>query len=96
MQGLQEKRRIESEKSKEDERLRLEKQAERDAKTAHWITLGDRPLAEPPCLAEPWTTILRQEYSDARLSALFPDDPERRSRAKDLWGEVLALQNIMA
>lgn len=35
VQGLQEKRRIESEKSKEDERLRLEKQAERDAKTAH-------------------------------------------------------------
>lgn len=44
---------------------------------------------EPPAL--PWSTILREQYSEAGLSALFANDPEKASRAKDLWGEYLAL-----
>lgn len=62
---------------------------ERNRETAFWTTPGLRPLSEPPAL--PWSTVLRQQYSEAGLSALFADDPEKAFTAKDLWGEILAL-----
>lgn len=57
-----------------------------------WTTSGLRPLAEPPILD--WEEFEREHMpSDIRYRALFPDDPEKRSRMKDLDGEYAALNN---
>lgn len=53
---------------------------------------GRKPMGEPPLT--PWSTILREEFSDARLSALFAGECEKAARAKDLWGEYLALDKF--
>lgn len=50
---------------------------------------GRKPMGEPPLML--WSTTLEEEFSDARLSALFAGDREKAERAKDLWGEYLAL-----
>lgn len=53
-------------------------------------TPGLRPLAEPPLLS--WEQFQREYMpSDIRYRALFPDEPEKRSRMKDLAGESGAL-----
>lgn len=43
----------------------------------------------------PWTTILREQFLDARLSALFSGDLEKAAKAKYLWGELLALNEYI-
>lgn len=79
-----------AEVTKGRERMRAEKQKERDEKNAFWTTPGLRPLAEPPILDWDWFFRVRIP-SDLRFKALFPDDPEKRCRMKDLNGELAAL-----
>lgn len=50
------------------------------------MTPGQRPLAEPPILDWAWF-FERYIPSDLRYKALFPSDPENRSRMIDLDGE---------
>lgn len=53
------------------------------------ILPGARPLAEPPAML--WDVILKDQFSEARLTALFKDDVEKRAQAMDLKGELVAL-----
>lgn len=75
-----------AEVKKERERIRVGRQKERDEKTAFWTTPGLRPLFEPPILD--WDWFFRVWIpSDLRYKALFPNDPEKRCRMKDIDGE---------
>lgn len=70
--------------TKDEKRLRPER------RKAMWTTPGVAPLAQPPVLH--WEDFLRRRIpSDVRYLALFPDDPEKRSRIKDLKGERSAM-----
>ena len=82
--------RVDEAKRLEDGRNRAAKQKIRDSETAFWTTPGLRPLAEPPILD--WDWFFRDHIpSDLRYEALFPDDPDKRCRIKDLHGEKAAL-----
>lgn len=43
-----------------------------------------------------WDQILEEEFSDARLNALFAGNPEKQCQIKDLHGELLAISNYSA
>ena len=70
-------------------RLNEGRRKARDAATAHSTTPGLGPLAEPPIMD--WDKIPSEEFSDARLNALFAGNPEKQCENKDLHGELLAL-----
>ena len=53
---------------------------------------GPRPIDEPPVLL--WSTILREQFFDARLSALFAGHPDKAARAKVLGAKGLHSINI--
>lgn len=53
------------------------------------ILPGELPIAQPPALL--WDMILDENFSETRLNALFREDAMKRSQAKDLMGELLAL-----
>lgn len=73
-----------------DEEKRRAKCAKREDETAMFVAPGMRPLAEAPELD--WEWFERQFMpSDLRMRKLFPDNPEKRARAKDLMGERSAL-----
>lgn len=90
-----ERKRLEEEERIEGERRRVKRQKARDERTAFWTTPGLRPLAEPPVLD--WDRFFRKRIpSDLRYNALFRDDPENRSRMKDVQGEVAVLGEYAA
>lgn len=72
----------------------LQKQSDKDRSMTIRPGSHLRPLSEPPVMA--WSTILREEFSDQKLAALFPHEPGNRARAKDVWGELLALSEYLS
>lgn len=80
-------------RSKEIEDIAEVERRVRRANRDMWTPPGQRTLAEPPEVD--WSRILEEKYSDGRLSALFRDDSAKRSQAKSLWGEPLALREYL-
>lgn len=80
----------------EEQRRRLEeenqkKREEREKRTAMFVTPGLPPLAMAPTFN--WITLERTEgKSDLQFERLFPRDKSMRSRAKDVYGELLAVR----
>lgn len=61
--------------------------------SSRWTTPGLRPLAEAPYVAP---GVFEKELpSEKRYQMLFPSDPEKRARMKDLDGELEALNQYL-
>lgn len=61
--------------------------------SSRWTTPGLRPLAEAPYVAP---GVFEKELpSEKRYQMLFPGDPEKRARMKDLDGELEALNQYL-
>lgn len=89
--GTEESVRMTVERMMADEKITEEHRRQRGQQTAFWITRGLHPLAEPLILD--WDWFCREVMpTDARYKALFPDDPGKRSRIKDVMGELSALR----
>lgn len=70
-------------------------QSQRSERTARWKTPGLPLLAEPPILD--WEWFFRERVvSDIRYQHLFPHDPEKRARVKDIGDERCVLHGYMS
>lgn len=87
--GLRTKNERREEKQRAEGKKIKEYRAERERKTAMFVTPGLPPLAMPPIVESSYWDL--QIKSDARFRRLFPNDVERRARMKDLDGELVAL-----